>query len=203
MKFVAEITLSTIIFFFLFSCTSSPPADTKDVCQIFTEKKSWYRAAKKSEDNWNIPISVTMAFIKQESSFVANARPERTQLLGFIPWKRKSSAKGYAQAIDGTWDMYLKETGGWLKQRSNFDDAVDFIGWYNNNSAKQLGISRDDARALYLAYHEGVSGFKRGNHRTKPWLLGVADEVNKQSEIYNLQLESCKKKLGRKFFLFF
>ena len=203
MKFVAEITLSTTIFLFLFSCTSSPPADTKDVCQIFTEKKSWYRAAKKSEDNWNIPISVTMAFIKQESSFVANARPERTQLLGFIPWKRKSSAKGYAQAIDGTWDMYLKETGGWLKQRSNFDDAVDFIGWYNNNSAKQLGISRDDARALYLAYHEGVSGFKRGNHRTKPWLLGVADEVNKQSEIYNLQLESCKKKLGRKFFLFF
>ena len=129
--------------------------------------------------------------------------PERTTLLGFIPWKRKSSAVGYAQAIDGTWEMYLKDQGRFLKSRSDFDDAVDFIGWYNNNSAKQLGISRDDARALYLAYHEGVSGFKRGNHRTKPWLLGVADEVNKQSEIYNLQLESCKKKLGRKFFLFF
>ena len=203
MNSLTKITFSIFIVFFLFACASKPPAFTEDVCLIFTEKKSWYKAAKKSEENWNIPISVSMAFIKQESSFVANARPERTQLLGFIPWKRKSSARGYAQAIDGTWEMYLEETGGWFKQRNDFNDAVDFIGWYNNKSVKELGISRDDARALYLAYHEGIAGFKKGNHRSKPWLLGVADEVNNQSIIYNQQLQSCKKKLGRKFFLFF
>ena len=203
MNFLTKITLSIFILSFLFACASKPPDFTEDVCLIFTEKKSWYKAAKKSEENWNIPISVSMAFIKQESSFVANARPERTQLLGFIPWKRKSSARGYAQAIDGTWEMYLEETGGWFKQRNDFNDAVDFIGWYNNKSVKELGISSDDARALYLAYHEGIAGFKKGNHRSKPWLLGVADEVNNQSIIYNQQLQSCKKKLGRKFFLFF
>ena len=184
MNSLTKIAFSIFIVFSLFACASKPPAFTEDVCLIFTEKKSWYKAAKKSEENWNIPISVSMAFIKQESSFVANARPERTQLLGFIPWKRKSSARGYAQAIDGTWEMYLEETGGWFKQRNDFNDAVDFIGWYNNKSAKELGISRDDARALYLAYHEGIAGFKKGNHRSKPWLLGVADEVNNQSIIY-------------------
>ena len=41
-----------------------------------------------------------MAIIKQESSFIADAKPDRRKLLGFIPWKRKSSARGYAQAID-------------------------------------------------------------------------------------------------------
>ena len=203
MNSLTKIAFSIFIVFSLFACAAKPPAFTEDVCLIFTEKKSWYKAAKKSEENWNIPISVSMAFIKQESSFVANARPERTQLLGFIPWKRKSSARGYAQAIDGTWEMYLEETGGWFKQRNDFNDAVDFIGWYNNKSVKELGISRDDARALYLAYHEGIAGFKKGNHRSNPWLLGVADEVNNQSIIYNQQLKSCKKKLGRKFFLFF
>ena len=60
----------------------------------------------------------------------------------------------------------LRRNGGWFKQRNDFNDAVDFIGWYNNKSVKELGISRDDARALYLAYHEGIAGFKKGNHRS-------------------------------------
>ena len=62
-------------------------------------------------------------------------------------------------------DVHLEETGGWLKQRNDFNDAVDFIGWYNNKSVKELGISSDDARTIYLAYHEGIAGFKKGNHR--------------------------------------
>ena len=144
-----------------------------------------------------------MAFIKQESGFVSDAKPERRKLLGFIPWKRKSSAKGYAQAIDGTWQLYLKERGRWFKQRNDFDDAVDFIGWYNFKSHKELGIEATNARALYLAYHEGRGGYKKGTYRSKPWLLTVADKVQYQSNRYNLQYKKCKKKLGRRFFIFF
>ena len=192
-----------LIFSLLISCATSPPSTTQDICKIFKEKKSWYKAAKKTEKRWKIPISVSMAFIKQESSFVADAKPARTELLGFIPWKRKSSAKGYAQAIDGTWDLYLKERGGWFKERNDFDDAVDFVGWYNFKSHKELGIATTNARALYLAYHEGRGGYKRGSHRTKPWLLLVADKVHRQSDRYNAQYQGCKKKLGSRFFLFF
>ena len=192
-----------LILSLLISCATSPPSTTQDICKIFKEKKSWYRAAKKTEKRWKIPISVSMAFIKQESSFVADAKPARTKLLGFIPWKRKSSAKGYAQAIDGTWDLYLKERGGWFKERNDFDDAVDFVGWYNFKSHKELGIATTNARALYLAYHEGRGGYKRGSHRTKPWLLLVADKVHRQSDRYNAQYQGCKKKLGSRFFLFF
>ena len=192
-----------LILSLLISCATSPPSTTQDICKIFKEKKSWYRAAKKTEKRWKIPISVSMAFIKQESSFVAYAKPPRTKLLGFIPWKRKSSAKGYAQAIDGTWDLYLKERGGWFTERNDFEDAVDFVGWYNYKSHKELDIATTNARALYLAYHEGRGGYKRGNYRTKPWLLLVADKVQRQSDRYNAQYPGCKKKLGSRFFLFF
>ena len=197
--------ISFFLFLFLiFSCASSgPPSTTTDVCKIFKEKRSWYKASKRTEDRWNIPISVTMAIIKQESSFVAAAKPPRTKLLGFIPWKRASSAKGYAQAIDGTWEIYLKERGNWFKSRNDFDDAVDFIGWYNSKSIKQLKIDKNNARALYLAYHEGRGGYKKGSYRNKPWLLGVADKVQRQSDLYNLQYQKCKKKLGRNFFILF
>ena len=96
--------------FLITACaTSGPPSNSADVCKIFKEKKSWYKAAKRTEDQWNIPVSVTMAIIKQESSFISAAKPPRKKILGFIPWKRQSSAKGYAQVIDGTWEMYLKE----------------------------------------------------------------------------------------------
>ena len=190
--------------FLITACaSSSPPVSTSDVCKIFKEKRSWYKAAKKNEDRWDIPVSVTMAIIKQESSFIAAAKPGRTKLLGFIPWKRESSAKGYAQAIDGTWELYLKDRGGWFKSRNDFDDAVDFIGWYNSKSVKQLKIEKHNARALYLAYHEGRGGYRRGSHRTKPWLLVVADKVQRQSDRYNLQYQKCKKKLGRRFFRLF
>ena len=190
--------------FLITACASSgPPVSTSDVCKIFKEKRSWYKAAKKNEDRWDIPVSVTMAIIKQESSFIAAAKPGRTKLLGFIPWKRESSAKGYAQAIDGTWELYLKDRGSWFKSRHDFDDAVDFIGWYNSKSVKQLKIEKHNARALYLAYHEGRGGYRKGSHRTKPWLLVVADKVQRQSDRYNLQYQKCKKKLGRRFFRLF
>ena len=197
--------ISFLLFLFLITAcaTSGPPSNTVDVCKIFKEKRSWYKAAKKTEDRWNIPVSVTMAIIKQESSFISAAKPPRTKILGFIPWKRQSSAKGYAQVIDGTWEMYLKERGRWFKSRSDFEDAVDFIGWYNAKSLKQLNIEKTNARALYLAYHEGRGGYKKGSYRNKPWLLGVADKVQRQSVLYNSQYQKCKKKLSRRLFILF
>ena len=68
-----------------------------------------------------------MAIIRQESSFDPNAAPERNKLLGFIPWKRPSSAKGYAQAVEGTWEEYKKETNNRRAKRSNFSDSVEDI----------------------------------------------------------------------------
>ena len=185
------------------SCASnSPPSSTTDVCKIFKERYSWYKAAKKTEKRWKVPVYVSMAIIKQESSFVADARPGRTKLLGFIPWKRVTSARGYAQAVDGTWEMYLNDRGGWFVSRNDFEDSVDFVGWYNSKTHKQLGISLTNARALYLAYHEGRGGYKRGSYRSKPWLLSVADKVQRQSEKYKIQYDGCKKSLGKRFIFF-
>ncbi len=195
--------LPLVIIIALSACTSkAPPKNTTDVCKIFKEKYSWYKAAKKTEKRWKIPVSVSMAIIKQESSFIADARPQRTKLLGFIPWKRVTSARGYAQAVDGTWEMYLKDRGGWFVARNDFEDAVDFIGWYNYKTHKQLNISMTNARALYLAYHEGRGGYKRGSYRTKPWLLSVADKVQRNANRYDAQYQGCKKKLGKRFIFF-
>ena len=140
---------------------------------------------------------------KTRVRFSTRSKPERTKLLGFIPWKRKSSAYGYAQAIDGTWDIYKKQAKKPFASRTSFKDSVDFIGWYNKKSNKLLGIPKDNARLLYLAYHEGRGGYKKGSYKSKPWLLSVSSDVQKMSNRYRNQYDSCKKKLKSPFYFLF
>ena len=59
--FILVLTLS--------SCVSSPPEKPDNICEIFQEKRSWYKAAIRSEKKWKLPPYVLMAFIHQESSF--------------------------------------------------------------------------------------------------------------------------------------
>ena len=77
-------------------------------------------------------------------------------------------------------------------RRDNIRDATDFMGWYMNDSAQMLGISKYDAASQYLAYHEGRQGFANGSHRSKDWLMTVAGKVNARSELYRMQLASCR-----------
>ena len=188
-----HLTLMTVLL--ITACAQPPPPDVSNACSILEERKSWYHAAITAHKNWNMPVSLTLAFIHQESAFKANARPERTKLLGFIPWKRPTTAYGYAQAIEGSWQQYKKETGKRLVRRNSFSDAVDFMGWYNNKSVKTLGISPNDAYNLYLAYHEGWSGYRKKRYLKKTWLIGVAKKVSARMRTYEKQLNTCAGRL--------
>ena len=177
-------------------CKTQPPKITHNICDIFKEKTSWQKAALKSQKRWGIPLEVSMAFIYRESKFKAEAKPEREKFLWIIPCpicKRKSTSYGYAQAIDATWEQYVDEEGWWFSGRSDFDDAIDFIGWYNHKSSKILGISKSNPKALYLAYHEGQNGYRKKSYKKKPWLVKVADEVQKRANRYKKQFIKCSK----------
>lgn len=185
----------------LVSCASAPPENTTNICSMFEERRSWYKAAKQSEDRWNTPLTVSMAIIQQESSFISRAKPERTRLLGFIPWFRPSSAFGYAQVLDGTWSDYKDNAGNWGARRSRFNDAIDFVGWYTNNSTRVNGIAREDAYNQYLAYHEGNGGFSRRTYNNNPQLIDVSRKVQANANLYARQYAQCEKDLGRNWFM--
>ena len=191
-----------ILILVISSCVSSPPEKPDNICEIFKEKRSWYKAATKSEKRWKLPPYVLMAFIHQESSFQARIKPERTKLLGVIPWRRPSSSVGYSQALKNTWQDYKYETGNSWASRTNFNDSADFIGWYASKGFNQ-GFTSTDARSLYLAYHEGYGGFKNKTYRKKQWLIRVADRVQARSEMYQKQYWGCAKEFQKKRFFFF
>ena len=183
---------------FLVSCVSKPPRDINNICTVFREYPKWYVDAKDVERRWKVPVPVQMAIIHQESKFDARARPGRTKLFGLIPWRRPSSAYGYAQALNGTWSEYKRNNGGFLSARDDFGDGVDFIGWYANQAYTRAGIPRSDAYPLYLAYHEGIGGYQRKSYLRKPWLVKVARKVKAKSQIYAMQLNTCHRSLNTK-----
>ena len=187
---IAALTLLMIA-----GCATSPPEQVDNVCDIFRERPGWYSDAKESRARWGVPISVSMAFMYQESRFVATAKPPRKKIFGVIPGPRPSDSYGYSQAKESTWDWYQRSTGNYSADRDDFGDAIDFIGWYNNVSNKELGISKQDAFRLYLAYHEGHGGYRKQSYRSKDWLIDVARKVDRQAQRYNSQLQGCSEEL--------
>jgi hypothetical protein len=191
-RFYAALLALTV----LASCSAggygTAPRDLDNACAILDERPEYARAFAVSANKWGVPAHVQMATIYQESKFISDARTPYRWTLGVIPTGRISSAYGYSQALDGTWEEYKTEAGRWGARRTDIFDSADFIGWYMAKSTERLGISPFDARNQYLAYHEGRTGFARGNHDTKPWLLRVSAEVDARAERYRAQLASCR-----------
>lgn len=181
----------------LAGCIPDPPKSQNNVCEIFREYPKWYWAAQESQNKWGVPVSVQMAIIHQESRYKGGAKPPRTKLLWVIPWTRPTSAYGYSQALDGTWQLYQKSTGS-TGARSEFDTVTDFIGWYANQANKRAGIPKNNAYDLYLAYHEGVGGYMKGTYKSKQWLINVAKKVQNQANLYHNQLVKCGSSLPKK-----
>ena len=197
MKASARLLLLAVLALLISACSATPPKNRDDLCAIFKEKKSWYSQANKAQKQWQTPIPIMMAFINQESSFQAKARPPRKYYLGFIPGPRPSSAYGYAQVKNETWKTYQRATGRYGDDRDDIGDALMFIGWYNDQSFRRNHIAKTDAYRLYLAYHEGQGGFQRGSFEKKPWLKQVATKVQHQAQRYQAQLKQCEKTVKR------
>ncbi|WP_092591716.1 transglycosylase SLT domain-containing protein [Pseudidiomarina indica] len=189
--------IAATLTFSIAGCATAPPKEPENLCRIFEEKRDWYKAAAKMEKKWGVPIQVPMAIMYQESSFKHNAKPPRDYILWVIPWGRVSSAYGYSQAKTGTWDDYVKETGNSWSSRDNFNDAMDFMGWYISKSHRINGVSKWDAYAQYLNYHEGWGGYKRQTYRQKQWLMRTAERVQERAGRYGAQLRQCEEDLQR------
>ena len=198
MKLDNFLKITCISILFLYACTSNQLINTADSCIIFEQKKNWYKATKQSYDKWETPIAFQLAVIKQESSFTQFAKPKRKKLLGFIPSSRPSTAFGYAQITNPTWEWYKNKTGNQNASRANFADVTDFIGWYTTQSENMVSISKKDYYNQYLAYHEGQNGWSKESFKDKEWLIEVAKNVERNTNMFNKQLINCENKLNKK-----
>lgn len=172
------------------SCSSpAPPRRIDDVCALLAERDGWWEATARAAERWGVAPGILLAVIHQESGFRAGARSYE-RFLG-IPVAPASSAYGYGQATNGAWRDYQRATGRRRARRDDFADAVDFVGWYADLLHRTAGVDKRDAFRLYLGYHEGPGGLRRGSHQAKPWLLEVAGRVDERAARFELDRTRC------------
>jgi len=97
------------------SCGSrqfAAPRDLDNACSILDERPSYLRAFRAVQREYGVPIPTIMAIIYQESKFIGNNRTPHQYVLGVIPTGRQSTAFGYSQALDATWEEYQRLKGG-------------------------------------------------------------------------------------------
>ena len=189
---MVRVFLLVFIIIALGSCSSSSvlSVDKTNICAVFAEKSSWKKWSKRASKKYGTPVPIIMAFMYQESRFQANAKPPKKRWFGIFPYSA-SSAYGYAQAKKQTWQWYRQQTGKKRASRSSFKDSAYFIAWYNRYSNTNNKIKLTDTKNLYLAYHEGHSGFKNRSYKSKKWLVKVASKVEKMAKNYKKQLRNC------------
>ncbi|TPE52719.1 lytic transglycosylase [Amaricoccus solimangrovi] len=178
----------------LTSCSGhdAPPSTVADACRMQQERPHWFSAMKDTQARWGVPVSVQLATISRESSFQYDAQPMKKVGSGIFSRRvPRSSAYGYSQALDGTWEWYMRDTGRSGADREDFADSSDFIGWYMNLNSRLNGVPLNDAYNQYLAYHEGKTGYAKGTWRRKAWLPAVARDVQSWAERYEQQLRLC------------
>lgn len=193
---MSRLLRASILLLALASCGGgnfSAPRNMDDACDIIRQRPTYYKAMKATERKWGVPVHVQMAAIYQESKFIGNARTPHRYSLGVIPMGRQSSAYGYSQALDGTWEEYQRDQRRFGAKRDRIADATDFMGWYMSQSSDRLGISKADAESQYLAYHEGRTGFSNQSYLGKPWLVEVASAIGRRSQTYAGQLAACRR----------
>lgn len=128
--------------------------------QRLKEHPDWSKHIEESARKYNIPVSTIVAFIAKES--------------GFNPLSKcsESSARGLAQALDGTWRTYQIKTGQPNADRNNPEDAIEFMAWYCRDLIKTVNAKIDreglpqnyklngfDVKNLYMSYNQGPTGY--------------------------------------------
>ena len=167
----------------LVSCSSSnnlEGVDLKNACRILQKQPQWQQDLKQAHKHWGIPPALILAVIYKESDFKADAH------------HRHSSAYGYAQVIDGTWNEYEQAVDHSVS-RSSFKDSADFIGWYMSRMKDKYNLSWQQPGELYLTYMLGSTGYKRYRNagQQNSSKARLAARVAGYTRHYRNQLDQC------------
>ena len=150
-----------------------------NACNLFREKIGWRTITSEASEKWGVPVSVILAIMHQESRFKSTAAA------------KTSTAFGYSQALDGTWEEYRAATKTTVADRTTLSDSADFIGWYMTRTTQKIGLPLEDVSAHYLTYHEGHAGYQSKRWKKQPKLIKIAHKVADRAKMYETQLQQC------------
>ena len=103
------------VFLFISGCSTYKPKQVDNICSIFLGEIDWYKSAKSAQKRWGTPMHISMAIMKQESTFRAKVRPKRPTFF-FIPLPRNHLPMVMLRhkTLHGTITAKIPETGAMI-----------------------------------------------------------------------------------------
>ena len=154
-----------------------------DISKFYLEHPGWYQRHAQIAERSNVSMAEALSIIEIESGFHPNA--SGGWFWGFFN-KPKSSAKGYAQALDGAWSDYLQARGHRLSSRYDYMSSVEFVHWYIDKYANKF--REHNPIEHYLLYYNGPGNYAKGhlsNHKK-------AEQVAKLALSFDQALKGCE-----------
>jgi hypothetical protein len=181
----------------LASCTTTPPRNVDDACAIFAEYGDWFADAKAASQRWGCRSRYCWRSSIRNRPFAPTPEPPRTWYLGFIPGPRPSSAYGYSQALDGTWDRYTAATGNVMAPIAT-SSPMPWISSAGTSTKPPCATASPNVATpitnIWLIT-KARAALPRALTGKKPWLMERARKVSRQAARYGSQLARCESQL--------
>ena len=109
--------------------------------------------------------------------------------------------------LDGGFKKWKKENKQITNKIINFSKSnylskeINTLVKDKNKTEKILNVSKNDAFKQYIAYHEGWGNYK--NYKNNKKVIGLANKVENQSNIYKKQLSNCRNSLSTNKYIIF
>lgn len=161
-----------LISFALVGCFGSGAKHVEpDICELLDENDEWLKPLANAQANYGTPVSLTLALLEQPLS---------------------EFDKAHVLPRTADWDEYRVRTENWAASPRNIEDAVDFIGWFSQESIKRNKLSWSNVSAHYLSYRLGHGGYHRYDAEKYPELKMKADKIQQQSHKWQQSLKRCQ-----------
>jgi len=149
----------------LASCTAKQPSNIDNICDIFSEQRSWYKAANKSAKRWGTTVPVMMSVIYQESSFKAKAKPPRTKSFGCFQVRDRHRLKATPKRLTAPGiPIAARRAAGLLIERTLRTRPILSVG-ISTNQRQKMGSKKRMRRTCICPTTKARGALRRG--RTK------------------------------------
>ena len=136
-----------------------------------------------------LPLPPSSRKVGRIERFRRDVVQQRSELLLRLPrWPRTPCGASTRPSAGGS----FAAVPTWLTRSTSSALDACFDAQYNHKTWRALGIVRTDARRLYLAYHEGRTGYRHGTWKRKPGVVRTAERVAGTARAYRSQLARCE-----------
>ena len=150
---------------------SKPVKQEQDICKILDDKKVWIAPALQAESKYGTPLYVTLALLETPLTDLK---------------------KKHVKPRSTDWDDYRIRSERWDATPYNPSDAVDFIGWFAQESIKRNKIAVDDVSAHYLNMRLGHGEYFRLDRTKYPELVSQSRVVDAKAQAWKAQINQCR-----------